>query len=79
MHLPQLRPKKDADGNLSGETEISTGLSDGSTVEITDGLEEGAAVYYQRTGNVSETNGSQMPGNMADNPGSEALLQFRFL
>ena len=61
--------KKDADGNLSGETEISTGLSDGSTVEITDGLEEGAAVYYQRTGNVSETNGSQMPGNMADNPG----------
>ena len=61
--------KKDADGNLSGETEISTGLSDGSTVEITDGLEEGATVYYQRTGNVSETNGSQMPGNMADNPG----------
>ena len=28
--------EKDEDGNLSGETEVTTGLSDGTTVEITE-------------------------------------------
>ena len=50
--------EKDADGNLSGETEVTTGLSDGSTVEITDGLEEGTAVYYLRSENSSSDSGN---------------------
>lgn len=50
--------EKDADGNLSGETEITTGLSDGSMVEITDGLEEGTAVYYLRSENSSSDSGN---------------------
>ena len=44
---------KDADGNLSGEVEVTTGLSDGDTVEITEGLSEGDTVYYIKTGNTS--------------------------
>ena len=36
--------EKDEDGNLSGETEVTTGLSDGTTVEITEGLSEGDTV-----------------------------------
>lgn len=61
--------KKDEDGNLSGETEITTGLSDGDNVEITDGLSEGDTVYYQRTGNISNQSGgdmSEMRGNRGD-------------
>lgn len=56
--------EKDDEGNLSGETEVETGLSDGSTVEITDGLEEGITVYYLRSGNSSNDSGNtdmQMP------------------
>ena len=56
--------KKDDEGNLSGETEVETGLSDGSTVEITDGLEEGITVYYLRSENSSTDSGNtdmQMP------------------
>lgn len=45
--------QKDSDGNLSGEQEVTTGLSDGDTVEITEGLSEGDTVYYQKTGNTS--------------------------
>ncbi|MBR2738622.1 MAG: HlyD family efflux transporter periplasmic adaptor subunit [Lachnospiraceae bacterium] len=40
----------DEDGNLTGETEITTGVSDGTLVEIVDGLEEGDTVYYYRIG-----------------------------
>lgn len=43
--------EQDDDGNLSGEKEVTTGLSNGTTVEITDGLEEGDTVYYNKTGN----------------------------
>lgn len=39
---------KDADGNLSGEVTVETGLSDGQNVEISGGLEEGTEVYYTR-------------------------------
>lgn len=35
------------DGVLSGEVEVETGISDGTKVEITSGLEEGQTVYYQ--------------------------------
>lgn len=48
------------DGTLSGETEVTTGLSDGSTVEITEGLSQGDTVYYTRTGNTSESGGKGM-------------------
>lgn len=58
--------EKDEDGNLSGETEVTTGLSDGSTVEITEGLSEGDTVYYNKTGNTDSGNSSDsgMPGDM---------------
>ncbi len=54
--------KKDEDGNLSGETEIQTGLSDGDNVEITEGLSQGDIVYYQKTGNTSKESNNEMPG-----------------
>lgn len=38
--------KNEKTGELSGETELSTGLSDGDRVEITAGLDEGSIVYY---------------------------------
>lgn len=41
-------------GRLSGEKEIRTGMSDGEKVEVTDGLEEGVTVYYEKT-TLSET------------------------
>ena len=56
---------KDADGNPSGETDVTTGLSDGSTVEITEGLAEGDTVYYQKV-SADSNSGSQnggMPGD----------------
>lgn len=37
---------KDSDGNLTDEVEVEAGLSDGSQVEIVNGLEEGDTVYY---------------------------------
>lgn len=43
------------DGTLSGEVEVTTGLSDGDTVEITEGLSEGDVVYYNRTGSTSSS------------------------
>lgn len=56
---------KDADGSLSGETEVTTGLSDGSTVEITEGLAEGDTVYYRKVSvdNKSGSQDSSMPGD----------------
>ena len=58
--------EKDEEGNLSGETEVTTGLSDGSTVEITEGLSEGDTVYYNKTGNTDSGNSSDsgMSGEM---------------
>lgn len=60
--------EKDEDGNLSGETEVTTGLSDGTTVEITEGLPEGDTVYYNKSGNTDSGNGndSGMPDGMGD-------------
>lgn len=52
--------KKDDDGNLSGEVEVTTGLSDGDNVEITEGLSEGDTVYYQRTGKISNQSSGKM-------------------
>lgn len=60
--------EKDEDGNLSGETEVTTGLSDGTTVEITEGLSEGDTVYYNKSGNTDSGSGndSSMPDGMGD-------------
>ena len=41
--------EKDSDGNLSGEVEVETGLSNGNKVEITSGLKSGDTVYYLKT------------------------------
>lgn len=57
--------EKDEDGNLSGEQTVTTGLSDGETVEIVEGLSEGDTVYYQRSGGASSgsaENSQGMPG-----------------
>ena len=57
--------QQDSDGNLSGETEIKTGLSDGSNVEITEGLSEGDTVYYMRSEKSSDSS-SDMSQGMPD-------------
>lgn len=65
--------EKNADGTLSGEVEIQTGMTDGNTVEITDGLEEGDTVYYMRSENSSTGSSAdmqnKMPGGGQGGPG----------
>ena len=39
--------KDEKSGELSGEVDVTTGLSDGDRVEITEGLNEGITVYYR--------------------------------
>lgn len=56
--------KKDSDGNLSGEVEVETGISNGSQVEITSGLEEGDTVYYLKAESSETGSGQNMPGGM---------------
>lgn len=53
---------QDEEGTLSGETEIETGLSDGTNVEVVSGLNEGDTVYYSRTG--SSSSNAEMEGFM---------------
>lgn len=73
--------EKDEEGNLSGEQEVTTGLSDGSTVEITEGLSEGDTVYYESSGGGDSQEfdfGGDMPqmdqGNM-EMPGGQGGMQ----
>lgn len=63
--------EQDEEGNLSGEQQVTTGLSDGENVEITEGLSEGDVVYYQKTGSVNSDSGSAsgMPGGDMEMPG----------
>lgn len=64
--------QKDADGNLSGETAVETGLSDGQNVEITSGLHEGDEVYYTRAASDKEegfNEGFGFSGGMGDGSG----------
>lgn len=56
--------KKDSDGNLSGEVEVETGISNGSQVEITSGLEEGDTVYYLKAESSDTSSGQNMPRGM---------------
>ena len=58
--------EQDDDGNLSGEKEVTTSLSNGTTVEITDGLEEGDTVYYNKTGNTNSNSNSSDGGPGGD-------------
>lgn len=61
-------------GELTGKTEVSTGASNGSQIEITQGLTEGDTVYYQV---ISESENSQnnekgfMPGSGMGGQGME--------
>lgn len=62
--------QKDSDGNLSGEVEVKTGLSNGNKVEITSGLESGDTVYYLKTTSSSNSNSQQdMQGGPGGNGG----------
>ena len=63
--------KNDEEGNLSGEQEVTTGLSDGGNVEITEGLSEGDTIYYQRKGASSSQGNSNSNGkpDMQNMPG----------
>lgn len=45
--------EEDGEGNLSGEVEVETGISDDENVEIISGLSEGDTVYYTRSGALS--------------------------
>lgn len=54
--------EQDADGNLSGEVEVEVGLSNGTQVEITSGLEEGTTVYYLKSESTSDTTDGEFPG-----------------
>lgn len=64
--------KKDEEGNLSGETEVTTGLSDGNRAEIVSGLSEGDTVYYLRAGSDDSENAQQFPG-MGGMPGGAGM------
>lgn len=73
--------KKDSDGNLSGEVEVETGLSNGNKVEITSGLDSGDTVYYLKTTSSGSSdsqqdmqggpggNGGEAPSNMGGSGG----------
>ena len=50
--LPSYDKKED---ELSELVEIKTGISDGSNVEITEGLEEGQTYYYRYADSLSYT------------------------
>jgi multidrug efflux pump subunit AcrA (membrane-fusion protein) len=69
----------DEQGNLGGETQVETGLSDGTDVEITSGLAEGTTIYYRQQSS-SDTGGFGMggmgmaaPGRMVAPSGADRL------
>ena len=61
--------KKDSDGNLSGEVEVKTGLSNGNKVEITSGLKSGDVVYYLKTTSSGNSDSQQNMQDMGGGPG----------
>lgn len=70
--------KKDSEDNLSGETEVETGLSDGSQVEIISGLSKGDTVYYTRTGSSgSDSKTSGQSGMMGGKGSSSSDMQMQ--
>ena len=67
--------QQDEEGNLSGEIEITTGLSDGDNVEIVEGLSEGDTVYYQKTGKTSTQQDGGMNGGGHGGYGNKGDMQ----
>lgn len=62
----------DSEGNLSGKTQVETGLSNESQVEITSGLSDGDTVYYESTSTSSDSdNVNIMMGDDSDIGGSD--------
>lgn len=61
------------DGSLAGETEVTTGASDGSTVEIKSGLSEGDTVYYTELAGstISASTDNDMTGMMGGGGGGQ--------
>ena len=53
--------KDEENGQLSGETEVETGLSDGENVEITSGLSEGDTVFYHKAGGSESEDSITVP------------------
>lgn len=54
----------DDKGNLSGKTEVTTGISDGSNIQVVDGLKEGDTVYYTRSVNSDSESNKNFKGGM---------------
>lgn len=55
----------ESSGELTGKTEVTLGMSDENSVEITDGLSEGDTVYYQIVESSSDgKSGSDSKGGM---------------
>ncbi|MBE5925189.1 MAG: HlyD family efflux transporter periplasmic adaptor subunit [Lachnospiraceae bacterium] len=56
-------------GELSGKTEVTLGMSDESSVEVTEGLSEGDTIYYEvqsdSSNDKSSKGGMNMPGDMS--------------
>ncbi len=63
--------EQDSDGNLSGEVEVETGLSNGTQVEITSGLSEGDTVYYSKSESSGSDSMDQMGGQGQGGPGGD--------
>ncbi len=62
----------DSQGNLSGKTQVETGLSNETQVEITSGLSEGDTVYYESTSASSDgDNVNIMMGDDSDIGGGD--------
>lgn len=62
----------DSQGNLSGKTQVETGLSNETQVEITSGLSEGDTVYYESTSTSSDSdNVNIMMGDDSDIGGGD--------
>lgn len=55
---------------LTGEVEVTTGLSDDNQVEILSGLSEGDTVYYQIAGNSNKSETGGFGGGMGAGPAS---------
>lgn len=59
--------EKSEEGQLSGEVLIQTGLSDGTNVEVTEGLSEGDTIYYTVINSQDESGGMGGFGMPGDN------------
>lgn len=51
--------KDDSTGELSGEIEVETGVTDGNNIEITSGLNEGDTVYYSMPVTTTDSSSSE--------------------